>query len=70
MKLSASEHIEIEMENCNMEINRLKRSFHTIDGLEYIVRQKTAIRFLEGQIRAYESALLYIKSDIDNGGVE
>lgn len=54
MKLSASEHIEIEMENCNREIIRLKRSFHTIDG----------------QIRAYESALLYIKSDIDNGGVE
>ena len=70
MKLSASEHIEIEMENCNREINRLKRSFHTIDGLEYIVRQKTAIEFLRGQVRAYESALLYIKSDIDNGGAK
>ena len=68
MKLSASEHIEIEMENCNREINRLKRSFHTIDGLEYIVRQKTAIEFLRGQVRAYESALLYIEND--NGGVE
>ena len=68
MKLSASEHIEIEMENCNREIIRLKRSFHTIDGVEYIVRQKTAIEFLRGQVRAYESALLYIEND--NGGVE
>ena len=70
MKLSASMSIELAIENCNREIDRLKRSFNTIDGLEYIVRQKTAIRFLEGQIRAYESALLYIKSDIDNGGAE
>ena len=70
MEFSAIGYINIEIENCNREITRLKRSFHTIDGLEYIVRQKTAIRFLEGQIRAYESALLYIKSDIDNGGAE
>ena len=70
MEFSAIGYINIEIENCNREIIRLKRSFHTIDGLEYIVRQKTAIRFLEGQIRAYESALLYIKSDIDNGGAE
>lgn len=70
MKLSASTLIELNIENCNREMDRLKRSFSTIDGVEYIVRQKTAIRFLEGQIRAYESALLYIESDIDNGGVE
>ena len=68
MQLSAIGYINIEMENCNREIIRLKRSFHTIDGVEYIVRQKTAIEFLRGQVRAYESALLYIEND--NGGVE
>ena len=68
MKLSASEHIEIEMENCNREIARLKRSFNTIDRFKYIVRQKTAIEFLRGQVCAYESALLYIEND--NRGVE
>ena len=60
MKVSASTLIGWDIEQCNRAIDRLNSTIRASDSIEY----------LEGQIRAYESALLYIKSDIDNGGVE
>ena len=70
MKVSASTLIGWDIEQCNRAIDRLNSTIRASDSIEYFARQKTKIEYLKGQIRAYESALLYIKSDIDNGGTE
>ena len=68
MKVSASTLIGWDIEQCNRAIDRLNSTIRASDSIEYFARQKTAIEFLRGQVRAYESALLYIEND--NGGVE